>query len=1460
MNAGTVFFDHLTFGTTDRAYLDFTASSFVVSHCHFPDTTAAFEPIHGASGVKAGGRAIFVRNFHGRTLGYNDTIDFTGGNRPGPILHVLDSVFTGSDDDILDIDGTDAWVEGNIFLHVHRNGSPDSASAVSGGNDSGQTSEITVIGNIFYDVDQAATAKQGNFYNFINNTVVSQNGVGSQDSNVVAVLNFADEGIAQALGMYVEGNIIFNAERLVRDLTNATTVASNTTFHNNLMPFTWAGPGTNNSTANPLLTHVPQLAETTGFNSWAAAQVLRAWFAPQPGSPALGSGPNGRDKGGVIPIGASISGVPGGTNSQAAASLVVGPLRTGNSIPAGAANFPSGSGFTHYKWRLDLGPWSAETASATPIALSSLTPGAHRVDVVGKRDSALYQDDTNFGPVALVTESRTWFVNTNLSPIRINEILADNSGVLVNGATTPDAVELFNASSSPIDLGGMRLTDDATDPDKFIFAPGSIIPAGGYLVVYADSAATPGIHLDYSLSASGEGLFLYNSVAAGGALADSITFGLQLDNLSIGRLADGSWNLCVPTFGAANVAAGLGDPRRLRINEWLAVGLTLSPEDFLELYNFDTRPVALGGLYLSDEPDGWRTQHQIPALSFIAGGGYRSFIADGNQNSGADHLNFSLSPEQGVLSLANRDTSIIDLVVYLSQRVDVSQGRSPNGSSNVVYFALPTPGAPNPTALNTNSGVVINEVLANNQSLAEPDLTTPDWIEFHNLSGVPVDLSDMSVTDDTLVARRYIFAPGTSIGALGYLRLRCDPDLLASATNTGFGLKSSGGAIYLFDNLSNGGGLVNAVVHGLQTADFSIGRIPNGTGPFALTVPTSLADNGVAGASLGNVTLVKVNEWLAAADPGDDDWFELYNPNAQPVAVGGLYLTDTLANRTKSQIPALSFLGGGGTNGWQRFWADSNPGAGADHVNFSLSAGGEALGFSISAAVLVDSVTFGAQAVGITEGRFPDGSATIVRFPGTESPGAANYLSLSNVVINEALAHTDLPFEDAIELRNLTGTNVNIGSWWLSDAKSALKKYRIPNGTVLPANGYAVFYEYQFNADTNDPASFSLSSGGGDEIYLSAATTNGVLTGFRARVDFGASQNGVSFGRYITSNTNEEFTAMSARSFGQNDPGSVAVFRTGTGQANPYPKVGPVVIKQVQYHPPDVGTNDNSLDEFIELRNITGSAVQLFDPAATTNTWRLRDAVDFNFPPGVTIPANSNLVLVSFDPVASPGQLAIFRGLYGMPLTLPVYGPYSGKLANNDDKVELYRPDPPNPGSVPYVLVDRVHYYDLAPWPATADGTGLALRRVSLTGYANDPTNWTAALPDFGGNPDTDGDGMPNAWENQYVPTLNPNVNDAAADPDGDGLTNLQEYLAGTNPTQSGSALRITSIEDLGANSTRLVFFAVSNKTYGVEYKKFLDDPSWTTLSNITAAPSNRTFFINTTVPTTNRFYRLRTP
>lgn len=403
VDGGTVFLSHIEFGTATRRYLDLDYASFVISDCHFPAPVGSFEPIHGTQGIRPGGRGIIQNCFFGAHTGYNDTIDFTGGNRPGPILQVYNNVFMGTGDDNLDLDSADAWVQGNIFLHIHRNGSPDTASAVSGGNDDGNNGNVTVIGNIFYDCDQLAMAKQGNFYTILNNTVVRQTHVGGQDTEG-AILCVQDNNMTEARGMYLEGNIFCGIENLTRNVTNAVV-----TFRNNLMPLEWSGPGEGNRTNNPMLTYIPRLEETW-FTNWAQAQIMKEWFKPGPGSPALGAAVDGSDIGAVIPFGVRLSGAPNGTVDTTSATVSVGVNRTGFSIPQ--SDWPAGSGYTHYRWRLGGdGSWSPETPISQPIVLTNLSPGRQRLEVVGRNDGGLYQDDPVLGLNATITIAE-WTVQT----------------------------------------------------------------------------------------------------------------------------------------------------------------------------------------------------------------------------------------------------------------------------------------------------------------------------------------------------------------------------------------------------------------------------------------------------------------------------------------------------------------------------------------------------------------------------------------------------------------------------------------------------------------------------------------------------------------------------------------------------------------------------------------------------------------------------------------------------------------------------------------------------------------------------------------------------------------------------------------------------------------------------------------------------------------------------------------
>ncbi len=338
------------------------------------------------------------------------------------------------------------------------------------------------------------------------------------------------------------------------------------------------------------------------------------------------------------------------------------------------------------------------------------------------------------------------------------------------------------------------------------------------------------------------------------------------------------------------------------------------------------------------------------------------------------------------------------------------------------------------------------------------------------------------------------------------------------------------------------------------------------------------------------------------------------------------------------------------------------------------------------------------------------------------SPGVADPAppAFGPVIVNEVLTHTDLPELDAIELFNPATTSVNLGGWFLSDDFYVPKKYRIPNGTMIPAGGYLVFNENQFNTGAN---AFRLSEYG-ESAYLFSGDASTNLTGYVQGNEFAAAPNGVSFGRYTNSQAEVQFVLQNAVTLGGTNAG---------------PRIGPIVISEIMYHPPDVNGADNVGDEFIELQNITATNVPLacsftnepgYGAAAATNTWRLQLAVDFDFPTNQMLGAGARLLVVGFNPT-NVTQLAAFRSKYGVSNAVAIYGPWTGKLDNSGESIELQQPDKPDvtPTNVfvPYIVIDRVDYRDQAPWPAGADGLGNSLQRRNNSGFGNDPTNWFAA-------------------------------------------------------------------------------------------------------------------------------------
>ncbi len=320
-------------------------------------------------------------------------------------------------------------------------------------------------------------------------------------------------------------------------------------------------------------------------------------------------------------------------------------------------------------------------------------------------------------------------------------------------------------------------------------------------------------------------------------------------------------------------------------------------------------------------------------------------------------------------------------------------------------------------------------------------------------------------------------------------------------------------------------------------------------------------------------------------------------------------------------------------------------------------------------------------------------SANLGGSPGADDPA----VSIPAAVINEVLTHTDLPQLDSIELSNPTANPVSIGGWFLSDDAAQPKKFRIPNGTTIPASGFAVFNEAQFNATPGIAPSFALSSHG-ESLYLFSGDANTNLTGYSHSFDYGAAANGVSFGRHVISTGEEQWPAMNLLTL---------------GAANGAPRVGPAVISEVMYHPAA------GYDEFVELHNLSGSPVLFYDPAFPTNQWKL-NGLGYSFSNNITLGAGQFLLLVNTDP-------ALFRAKYGIAPSVQILGPYAGNLQDSGERLQLLRPNSPETNGVPYIVVDEVRYNDRLPWPLGADGDGPSLQRLAPTAYGNEPTNWFAS-------------------------------------------------------------------------------------------------------------------------------------
>lgn len=183
-----------------------------------------------------------------------------------------------------------------------------------------------------------------------------------------------------------------------------------------------------------------------------------------------------------------------------------------------------------------------------------------------------YPDGQPFTRVVFQSSTPRGTNNTRDINVFINEWMASNESFLLDTSDNnyDDWFELYNAGPNAVDLGDYYLTDNLMTPKQYRIPNNGqyIIPAGGYLLVWADNDSSDNsplygdLHANFSLNGNpGEAIGLYSP--DGVTPIDTVTFGIQTNNISRGRYADGAANfffMPTPTPRGPNIISGGNTP------------------------------------------------------------------------------------------------------------------------------------------------------------------------------------------------------------------------------------------------------------------------------------------------------------------------------------------------------------------------------------------------------------------------------------------------------------------------------------------------------------------------------------------------------------------------------------------------------------------------------------------------------------------------------------------------------------------------------------------------------------------------------------------------------------------------------------------------------------------------------------------------------------------------------------
>ncbi|MBN1952646.1 MAG: lamin tail domain-containing protein [Bacteroidales bacterium] len=569
----------------------------------------------------------------------------------------------------------------------------------------------------------------------------------------------------------------------------------------------------------------------------------------------------------------------------------------------------------------------------------------------------------------------------------INEVLSSNTGTLHdNHQEYDDWIEVYNANEYPVNIGGLFLTDSPTNTGAYRIptnCPDStLIPAGDYLILWADDSTEQGIlHLNFKLSSEGEFVGLLQ--ADGCSWLDSLSYSGQFKNISFGRTDDGAEDMSnmIPTPDASNVRV---DYRGIILNELLTSEQEVytdenrEHDDWIELHNPQEYPIDVAGMFITDslaDPTKFQIPYQPGDSLIIPANGYLILWADKQPEQGVLHLDFKLKENGEQVGIFDLDGTAIDEISYSNQYNNFSYSRI-TGTKWLIQ--PPTFGAAN--TVPAISKLYINEYMSDNQNrFTDEKGEYEDWIEIYNNNDFEVNLAGLYLTDSFNFPNQYRIPStdleATAMPAKSFKIIWTDSDSEQGPLHTNFKLSRQADNIILSEYDYS----VTISKHSWtkQPRNFATGRL-NETNTWLDMPPTPGESN-----TLPNISGLLINEIMAsnghtvADNFGDyDDWIELYNSGDTEIDVGGLFISDDLQDedpyRISSEFPDSTVLL---PRQYLLIWADDSTDQGVLHMNFKLSKSGESAAiFGFDKTGLIDTVTYQEVPTDNTWGRIQDGN------------------------------------------------------------------------------------------------------------------------------------------------------------------------------------------------------------------------------------------------------------------------------------------------------------------------------------------------------------------------------------------------------------------------------------------------------------------------------------------------------